>query len=101
MGDSDQQQQTPLAAGQRIAQLPTVSYRALAKDDPTEVAKLLSVCVEEGFFYLDMRDDNALLGELDTIYGCMETWFGQPDDVKRKLAQGSHIEGYDSFCDMN
>ncbi|KNG80654.1 hypothetical protein ANOM_010797 [Aspergillus nomiae NRRL 13137] len=80
--------------GQKIAKLPTIAYRHLLDNDPAEVARLLSVCVEEGFFYLDMRDHSTLLAERDKIYDFMANWFSKSDEVKEKYARGSHIDGY-------
>ncbi|KAJ5930874.1 hypothetical protein N7466_006367 [Penicillium verhagenii] len=91
---SSQEQKTPLTTGQKIANLPTINYRVLVDNEPKEIIKLLSVCVEEGFFYLDMRDDFALLAELEMLQGFIEKWFSQSDDIKKDFARGSYIHGY-------
>jgi isopenicillin N synthase-like dioxygenase len=85
----------PLVRGQKVAKLPTISYRALVDNDPAEIINLLSVCVEEGFFYLDMRDNPALLTELEMLQGFIEKWFGQSNDIKQNYARGSYIHGYE------
>ncbi|KND92420.1 Gibberellin 20 oxidase 4 [Tolypocladium ophioglossoides CBS 100239] len=79
-----------------VAALPTVNYRALLNGDAAEAAKLLSVSVREGFFYLDLQDGGSAttLENVEQLYQFMRAWFNQPAETKLQDLQSNYTDGY-------
>ena len=78
------------------AALETISYSALVSGDASEAAKLLSLSVQEGFFYLDLQGEDkeaGTLGQVDRIYEFMRTWFNQPAEAKLEHLQTNYTDG--------
>lgn len=104
--DIPQQPVPSFARNLTVADLPTVNYRALVNGDADEESKLLSVSVREGFFYLDLRNENEgdnendpspTLTRVDRIFRFMRTWFGQSDEMKLRDLQSNYTDGFVDF----
>lgn len=54
----------PLPQDLKVASLQTINLQQLYDGDSREAEKLLSACVNEGFFYLDMEDGSAEIPQL-------------------------------------
>ena len=78
-----------------IAPLETISYARLKQKDPSEVTKLLEVCINEGFFYLDLREGQgpATLAQADDVFAFMKDWFCQPLNDKMRDYQSTYTDG--------
>ncbi|UKZ96569.1 uncharacterized protein TrAFT101_011351 [Trichoderma asperellum] len=86
-----------LAGNVPVATLPTINYRLLLNCDEAEMAKLLSVSIREGFFYLDLEDEDVsqtTCGYIDQIYNFMRTWFNQDLEIKLQDLQSNYTDGY-------
>jgi len=75
---------------QGIAHLNTLNFSAIVSGDPSETDLLLKSCIEDGFFYLDLLNDDTrrILEDVDGIYALMKTYFRQPLEVKMKDFRG-------------
>lgn len=83
-----------------IATLPTINYQLLLNGDEAEMAKLLSVSIREGFFYLDLRDEEVwqtTCDYIDQIYDFMRTWFSQDQEIKLQDLQSNYTDGYGRY----
>jgi isopenicillin N synthase-like dioxygenase len=69
-----------------IAALDTIDFSRLAIRDPIEVEKLLKLSERDGFFYLDMRNDELrqILVDVQGILRVMEAFFSLPLEEKMK-----------------
>lgn len=80
-----------------IATLPVINYQLLLSGDEVEMAKLLSVSAREGFFYLDLRDEDVsqtTCEYVDQIYEFMRNWFNQDMEIKLQDLQSNYTDGY-------
>lgn len=85
------------ADNESVATLPTINYQLLLNCDEAEMVKLLSVSTREGFFYLDLQDEDVsqtTCGYVDQIYDFMCTWFNQDLDTKLQDLQSNYTDGY-------
>lgn len=78
-----------------IASLETVDFSLLYDRNPTELSKLLALCVKDGFFYLNLQDPriNQILSNKDSVVRMMEEFFALPLDEKLKDVRGTHTHG--------
>lgn len=78
------------------AHLETLSFAKLARNDTTELDRLLHACQQQGFFYLDLADSSASQGLDDRRQALSLTqgWFDRPTEEKMKLYQDSVTKGY-------
>jgi hypothetical protein len=72
--------------GDFLADLAVISYEKLLKKDPAESSKLLTACVEWGFFYLDLSSLTAenyrnLVSAMNSI---SQEYFSRPLEEKMK-----------------
>jgi hypothetical protein len=89
-----------LAENMSVATLPTINYQLLLSGDEAEMAKLLSVSTLEGFFYLDLQDEDVVqptCGYVDQIYDFMRTWFNQDLEIKLQDLQSNYTDGYGQY----
>lgn len=78
-----------------IAPLDTISYARLQKKDASEINKLLEVCIKDGFFYLDLNEEQgpSTLAQADNVFAFMQDWFCQPHDDKMRDYQSTYTDG--------
>lgn len=77
------------------AHLETLSFAKLASKEKTELKRLLDVCQQQGFFYLDLADSSASQGLDDRLKALSVTqaWFDRPTEEKMKLYHDSLTKG--------
>lgn len=73
--------------------LPTLHLDLLRAGDKGESKKLLEACRKEGFFYLDLTSDPALLSYWEEMLAVSKQYFEQPLEVKMRDARGSDNTG--------
>lgn len=78
-----------------IAKLETIDFSRLLDREPSELSKLLSLCVKDGFFYLSLENPRIqqILVDKDSVVRMMEEFFALPLDEKLKDVRGSHTHG--------
>ena len=67
--------------------LPTIELDLLRADNETENKRLLSVCQNYGFFYLNMTSDPELCQLWEDMLSIMKGYFEQPLDIKMQDAR--------------
>jgi len=85
----------PPPADSRIALMDTVDFSRLLDEDLTERYKLLTLCVKDGFFYLDLGGPRIrqILSDKAKVVAMMEKYFSLPEDVKMKDDRRTHTHG--------
>ena len=85
---------TPLA-GSSIAFLETIDMGRLLDNDKAEQLKLLTLCVKDGFFYLDLQSASIsrILSDKEKVVRMMEAYFALPHDEKMEDHRGAHTHG--------
>lgn len=78
------------------AKLQTINFAKLAIGDASEISRMSDICVEDGFFYLDLNDwkSGHLIRELDSANAIVEEWFKKPLEEKEKTVTLSDAHGY-------
>nr|WOZ30799.1 McfN [Coleophoma empetri]BAN91496.1 putative 2OG-Fe(II) oxygenase family oxidoreductase [Coleophoma empetri] len=75
--------------------LSSLSLSQLEANIPEESKRLFEACVNEGFFYLDLRDHKQLLSDYDALLEIMKNYFDQSLDQKMKDDRKSDTVGYE------
>ncbi|GJP96635.1 hypothetical protein CBS147343_1626 [Aspergillus niger] len=75
--------------------LPTIDLDLLRADNETENKRLLSVCQNYGFFYLNMTSDPELCQLWEDMLSIMKGYFEQPLDIKMQDARNDDNFGYE------
>ncbi|KAJ6526397.1 hypothetical protein B0H19DRAFT_970626 [Mycena capillaripes] len=83
---------TPLPDGVLVAQLQTIDMCRLRDGAETEVAKLVTACRKDGFFYLDIRGMPELAPVVENMFRLDRRLFDLPDDEKMKYDIDSNID---------
>lgn len=82
--------------------LPTIELDLLRADNETENKRLLGVCQNYGFFYLNMTSDPELCQLWEDMLSIMKEYFEQPLDIKMQDARNDDNFGYvtspNPFC---
>lgn len=75
----------------------TIDYGLLLSQDPAEVDKVLKACLEEGYFYLDLKniDGRRMLDDADTTLDLMHRFFESPIEAKNEFGLISSHLGYE------
>jgi isopenicillin N synthase-like dioxygenase len=75
----------------------TVDYGLLLSQDPAEVDKVLRACLEEGYFYLDLRsiDGRRMLDDQQETLKLMKRFFDAPIEAKNEFGLVSSHLGYE------
>lgn len=75
----------------------TLDYGALLSHDPSEIDKLVNACIEEGYFYLDLRgiDGRRMLADQKETLSLMKRFFDAPIEVKNEFGLISSHLGYE------
>jgi hypothetical protein len=85
--------------GKRVPVWPvqTIDYGLLLSQDPAEVEKILQVCLDEGYFYLDLKniDGRRMLGDQQEILSLMHRFFEAPIEAKNQFGLISSHLGYE------
>lgn len=76
-----------------------ISYAALRAGDTVESQKVLTACITDGFFYLDLADDakgQELLAEAGQLHSLSKELFDAPVDEKMQYIndRGKSLFGY-------
>ncbi|RDL32345.1 Clavaminate synthase-like protein [Venustampulla echinocandica] len=77
------------------SQLSSLSLSRLEDNNPEESKRLFEACVNDGFFYLDLRNHKQLLDDYDALLEIMKTYFDQPLDQKMNDDRKSDTVGYE------
>ena len=77
--------------------MPTIDYGLLLSQDPAEVDKCLKACLEEGYFYLDLRsiDGRRMLDDQQETLKLMHRFFEAPIEEKNEFGLISSHLGYE------
>jgi len=75
----------------------TIDYGQLLSQDPAEVEKVLNVCLEEGYFYLDLQsiDGKRMLADQNETQKLMHRFFEAPIEAKNEFGLISSHLGYE------
>jgi isopenicillin N synthase-like dioxygenase len=75
----------------------TIDYGQLLSQDPAEVEKVLNVCLEEGYFYLDLQsiDGKRMLADQKETEKLMHRFFEAPIEAKNEFGLISSHLGYE------
>jgi isopenicillin N synthase-like dioxygenase len=79
-----------------VADLQTVDFSSIYDGNPGEIARLLQICSNDGFFYLDLSsfEEGKLLQNLDRCNAIVREWFEKPLEEKSKTVTLSDAHGY-------
>jgi isopenicillin N synthase-like dioxygenase len=68
----------------QLAHLQTISLHDLQVDSPSEQKRLLQTCINDGFFYLDVREStiSSRMSDIDTIFDLSKQLFDYSPEVK-------------------
>jgi isopenicillin N synthase-like dioxygenase len=72
----------------------TINYGLLLSQDPGEVEKVVNACLEEGYFYLDLRgiDGRRMLADHQETLKLMKRFFDAPIEAKNEYGLiSSHL----------
>lgn len=86
-----------------IAPLSTIDFYKLATNDSIETQRLLDCCVNDGFFYLDLRGSHPsskILSDQVSLLDLMKHYFDQLHEVKMEDNLDSMTDGSVSFTCM-
>ena len=74
-----------------LAQLESIDFARLLRNDPAESKKLLNACETHGFFYLNLLSKSAdgILDDYASVLQVMSEWFEQPLEKKMEFDNGS------------
>lgn len=77
------------------AELHTITFSKLLDQDDAELAKMISACQTDGFFYLNLLDKGSdkMFKDLDNLTQIMKDWFAQPADSKLQTETVSNAHG--------
>ncbi|KAL8704840.1 MAG: hypothetical protein Q9201_002035 [Fulgogasparrea decipioides] len=78
------------------ANLHTVNFSRLIDQDSNELAKMISACERDGFFYLNLLEKGSekFLSDLDALDRLVKGWFKQPlESKKEQTATVSNAHG--------
>ncbi|KAK3362288.1 hypothetical protein B0T25DRAFT_575061 [Lasiosphaeria hispida] len=75
----------------------TIDYSLLLSQDPAEVDRVLKACLEEGYFYLDLRniDGGRMLSDQQETLKLMNRFFEAPIEAKNEFGLISSHLGYE------
>jgi isopenicillin N synthase-like dioxygenase len=75
----------------------TIDYGLLLSQDPAEVDKVLRACLEEGYFYLDLKsiDGRRMLDDQQETLKLMKRFFDAPIEEKNEFGLISSHLGYE------
>ena len=78
-----------------LADLAVIKLSKLLASDSDELARLLTACEKDGFFYLDLQDwdSGKLAATLDSATAIVKEWFQQPLEDKMKIELGDDTNG--------
>ncbi|EWC47537.1 hypothetical protein DRE_00505 [Drechslerella stenobrocha 248] len=78
-----------------IAPLEVISLKLLLEDDKAEHLKLYSAASSLGFFYVDIRDSESYITDVEQLYSTTERYFMQPEEAKLKdFVEADEFRGY-------
>lgn len=79
----------------KTAELHTVIFSKLLDQDDVELAKMISACQRDGFFYLNLLDKGSdkMFKDLDNLTQIMKDWFAQPVESKLQTETVSNAHG--------
>lgn len=75
----------------------TIDYTQLLSQDPAEIEKVLQVCLEEGYFYLDLKgiEGKRMLADQQELLKLMHRFFESPIEAKNEFGLISSHLGYE------
>lgn len=75
----------------------TIDYGLLLSQDPAEVEKVLNACLEDGYFYLNLKniDGRRMLADQQETLKLMHRFFQQPIEDKNQYGLISSHLGYE------
>ncbi|CAH0031621.1 unnamed protein product [Clonostachys rhizophaga] len=75
----------------------TLDYGLLLSHEPSEIDKLVNACIDEGYFYLDLRgiDGRRMLSDHQDTLKLMKRFFDKPLEVKNEFGLISSHLGYE------
>lgn len=75
----------------------TINYSNLLSQDPGEVDKVVNACIEEGYFYLDLKgiDGRRMLSDQKELQALMKRFFAEPIEKKNEFGLISSHLGYE------
>jgi isopenicillin N synthase-like dioxygenase len=74
--------------------MPTINYSLLLSQDPSEIDKVVNACLEEGYFYLDLKsiDGRRMLADQQETLKLMKRFFDAPIEAKNEFGLiSSHL----------
>lgn len=79
----------------QYAELPVISPRLLRNRDRTNSSRLLQMCVDHGFFYLELNDesDQGIINDWRRLQSFVTTYFQLPLAHKMRDYIGSDMQG--------
>jgi len=78
-----------------IAPLVVVSLKCLFEKDEDELLKLYKAAESPGFFYLDVRDSEQYVADIQRMYAITERYFSEPEVVKmRDFVKDDEFRGW-------
>ncbi|KAK3314215.1 hypothetical protein B0H66DRAFT_630699 [Apodospora peruviana] len=79
-----------------LANLQTIDFDKLVNKDADEVRRLVEICTNDGFLYLDLTQWNGgkLLKSLDECNNIVKDWFTKPIEEKAATVTLSDAHGY-------
>jgi isopenicillin N synthase-like dioxygenase len=77
--------------------MPTINYSLLLSQDPSEIDKVVNACLEEGYFYLDLKsiDGRRMLADQQETLKLMKRFFDAPIEAKNEFGLISSHLGYE------
>jgi isopenicillin N synthase-like dioxygenase len=75
----------------------TIDYGLLLSQDPSEVDKVVSACLEDGYFYLNLKgiDGRRMLADQQETLKLMKRFFDAPIEAKNEFGLISSHLGYE------
>jgi isopenicillin N synthase-like dioxygenase len=75
----------------------TIDYGLLLSQDPSEIDKVVNACLEEGYFYLDLKgiDGRRMLDDQQETLKLMKRFFDAPLEQKNEFGLISSHLGYE------
>jgi isopenicillin N synthase-like dioxygenase len=74
----------------------TINYELLLSQDPGEIDKVVDACLQEGYFYLDLKgiDGRRMLADQQETLKLMKRFFDAPIEQKNEFGLISSHLGY-------
>ncbi len=79
-----------------LSKLQTIKFVRLVNRDTEEVNRMVQICIDDGFFYLDLTlwNNGTFINSLDECNQIIEQWFKKPIEDKAKTITLSDAHGF-------